>query len=47
MRTDKMVNAKVPESTNGSKNPIVSVVLTSHEAIPGEIFVTSGALMTG
>ncbi|XP_057195557.1 zinc finger protein ZFAT-like isoform X2 [Triplophysa rosa] len=35
MRTDKMVSAKVPESTNGSKNPIVSVVLTSHEAIPG------------
>ncbi|XP_022530053.2 zinc finger protein ZFAT [Astyanax mexicanus] len=35
MRTDKASNVKDPESTNCTKNPIVSVVLAAHEAIPG------------
>lgn len=39
MRMDKVSSAKDPESANASKNPIISVVLTSHEAIPGEIHV--------
>uniref|UniRef100_A0A8C1FCF6 Zinc finger and AT hook domain containing n=1 Tax=Cyprinus carpio carpio TaxID=630221 RepID=A0A8C1FCF6_CYPCA len=35
MRTDKLSSAKDPESASGNKNPIISVVLTSHEAMPG------------
>ncbi|XP_016376266.1 zinc finger protein ZFAT-like [Sinocyclocheilus rhinocerous] len=35
MRTDKLFSAKDPESASGNKNPIISVVLTSHEAMPG------------
>lgn len=35
MRTDKVSSAKDAESTSGNKNPIISVVLTSHEAMPG------------
>uniref|UniRef100_A0A8B9RAF6 Zinc finger and AT hook domain containing n=1 Tax=Astyanax mexicanus TaxID=7994 RepID=A0A8B9RAF6_ASTMX len=35
MRTDKASNVKDPESTSCTKNPIVSVVLAAHEAIPG------------
>ncbi|XP_072536439.1 zinc finger protein ZFAT isoform X2 [Salminus brasiliensis] len=35
MRTDKASNVKDPESTSCIKNPIVSVVLAAHEAIPG------------
>ncbi|KAL0172061.1 hypothetical protein M9458_032372, partial [Cirrhinus mrigala] len=34
MRTDKLSSAKDPESASGNKNPIISVVLTSHEAMP-------------
>ncbi|ROL47804.1 Zinc finger protein ZFAT [Anabarilius grahami] len=36
MRTDKVSSAKDPESASGNKNPIISVVLTSHEAMPGQ-----------
>ncbi|XP_077068608.1 zinc finger protein ZFAT isoform X3 [Siphateles boraxobius] len=35
MRTDKMSSAKDSEAQSGNKNPIISVVLTSHEAMPG------------
>uniref|UniRef100_A0A672QVU9 Zinc finger and AT-hook domain containing n=1 Tax=Sinocyclocheilus grahami TaxID=75366 RepID=A0A672QVU9_SINGR len=35
MRTDKLSSAKDPESASGNKDPIISVVLTSHEAMPG------------
>uniref|UniRef100_A0A8C2EI12 Zinc finger and AT hook domain containing n=1 Tax=Cyprinus carpio TaxID=7962 RepID=A0A8C2EI12_CYPCA len=35
MRTDKLSSAKDPESASSNKNPIISVVLTSHEAMPG------------
>uniref|UniRef100_A0A672SEI5 Zinc finger and AT-hook domain containing n=1 Tax=Sinocyclocheilus grahami TaxID=75366 RepID=A0A672SEI5_SINGR len=35
MRTEKLSSAKDPESASGNKNPIISVVLTSHEAMPG------------
>uniref|UniRef100_A0A671Q2P5 Zinc finger protein ZFAT-like n=1 Tax=Sinocyclocheilus anshuiensis TaxID=1608454 RepID=A0A671Q2P5_9TELE len=35
MRTDRLSSAKDPESASGNKNPIISVVLTSHEAMPG------------
>ncbi|XP_052000064.1 zinc finger protein ZFAT-like [Xyrauchen texanus] len=35
MRTEKVSSAKDPESASGNKNPIISVVLTSLEAIPG------------
>lgn len=35
MRMEKVSSAKDPESANASKNPIISVVLTSYEAIPG------------
>ncbi|KAI4882454.1 hypothetical protein NFI96_033348 [Prochilodus magdalenae] len=34
-RTDKALSVKDPESTSCTKNPIVSVVLAAHEAIPG------------
>lgn len=36
-KTDKVSSVKDPESTSCPKNPIVSVVLAAHEAIPGEI----------
>ncbi|KAJ8013244.1 hypothetical protein DPEC_G00051250 [Dallia pectoralis] len=35
LRSEKVPNAKDQEQTGGSKNPIVSVVLTAHEALPG------------
>lgn len=34
---DKVSGLKEPESAGCNKNPIVSVVLAAHEAIPGEI----------
>ncbi|KAL7874979.1 hypothetical protein SRHO_G00059490 [Serrasalmus rhombeus] len=35
VRTNKSSSVKDPESTSCTKNPIVSVVLAAHEAIPG------------
>lgn len=37
VKADKVSGVKDPESTGCTKNPIVSVVLAAHEAIPGEI----------
>uniref|UniRef100_A0ACB8FEV4 Uncharacterized protein n=1 Tax=Sphaerodactylus townsendi TaxID=933632 RepID=A0ACB8FEV4_9SAUR len=34
-RTEKSLLAKDPDQVSGAKNPIISVVLTAHEAIPG------------
>ncbi|XP_030638220.1 zinc finger protein ZFAT [Chanos chanos] len=35
IRTEKVSCVKASESTTGSKNPIISVILAAHEAIPG------------
>lgn len=37
VKTDKVSGVKDPESAGCTKNPIVSVVLAAHEAIPGKI----------
>ncbi|NXM54533.1 ZFAT protein, partial [Illadopsis cleaveri] len=34
-KTDKTASAKETEQVSGAKNPIISVVLTAHETIPG------------
>ncbi|XP_061462954.1 zinc finger protein ZFAT isoform X2 [Rhineura floridana] len=34
-RTEKSLSAKEADQISGAKNPIISVVLTAHEAIPG------------
>jgi len=34
-KTEKTPSAKETEQVSGAKNPIISVVLTAHEAIPG------------
>uniref|UniRef100_A0A670JKL1 Zinc finger protein ZFAT n=1 Tax=Podarcis muralis TaxID=64176 RepID=A0A670JKL1_PODMU len=38
-RTEKSLSAKDADQLSGAKNPIISVVLTAHEAIPGATII--------
>ncbi|XP_034980413.2 zinc finger protein ZFAT isoform X3 [Zootoca vivipara] len=38
-RTEKSLSAKDTDQLSGAKNPIISVVLTAHEAIPGATMI--------
>ncbi|XP_033011781.1 zinc finger protein ZFAT isoform X1 [Lacerta agilis] len=38
-RTEKSLSAKDADQLSGAKNPIISVVLTAHEAIPGATMI--------
>lgn len=41
VKSDKVWSIKNPESTGCTKNPIVSVVLAAHEAIPGKMIYSN------